>query len=127
MHLIRFIMIVSFPLLLLLAPLQPFCWRSRRLRAVISRGGLLFLYGGCGGGGGGASITADIHRSSVHSQMMMINIRRIIATNEMRFADESHSSKFKRKKKKQGKRDGEEEKKKRTHRKALSDSAHLSI
>lgn len=30
--------------------------------------------------------------------MMMINIRRIIATNEMRFADESHSSKFKRKK-----------------------------
>lgn len=46
-----------------------------------------------------ASITADIHRSSVHSQMMMINIRRIIATNEMRFADESHPSKFKRKKK----------------------------
>lgn len=45
-----------------------------------------------------ASITADIHRSSVHSQMMMINIRRIISANEMRFADESHSSKFKRKK-----------------------------
>ncbi|KAF0045094.1 hypothetical protein F2P81_001623 [Scophthalmus maximus] len=43
-----------------------------------------------------ASITADIHRSSVHSQMMMINIRRIIAANEMRFADESHLSKFKR-------------------------------
>lgn len=32
--------------------------------------------------------------------MMMINIRRIIGANEMRFADESHSSKFKRKKKK---------------------------
>ena len=30
--------------------------------------------------------------------MMMINIRRIISANEMRFADESHSSKFKRKK-----------------------------
>lgn len=30
--------------------------------------------------------------------MMMINIRRIIATNEMRFADESHSLKSKRKK-----------------------------
>lgn len=27
---------------------------------------------------------------------MMINIRRIIGANEMRFADESHSSKFKR-------------------------------
>lgn len=32
--------------------------------------------------------------------MMMINIRRIIGANEMRFADESHSSKFRRKKKK---------------------------
>lgn len=40
----------------------------------------------------------DIHRSSVHSQMMMINIRRIMAANEMRFADESHLSKFDRKK-----------------------------
>lgn len=64
------------------------------LRGVISAGA-------CRGGFTGrvaiASITADIHRSSVHSQMMMINIRCIIAANEMSFADESHSSKFKRK------------------------------
>lgn len=40
----------------------------------------------------------DIHRSSVHSQMMMINIRRIMAANEMRFADESHLSKYDHKK-----------------------------
>lgn len=57
-----------------------------------------------------ASITADIHRSSVHSQMMMINIRRIIAANETRFADESHSLKSKRggagRKKKKGRRWG---------------------
>lgn len=63
-----------------------------------------------------ASITADIHRSSVHSQMMMINIRRIIAANEMRFADESHSSKFKRKKWKQWGWRQRQEGKKKTHR-----------
>lgn len=75
-----------------------------------------------------ASITADIHRSSVHSQMMMINIRRIIAANEMRFADESHSSKFKRKKSRQrGRRQRDRRRKKHIHRKAHSDSSHLSI
>lgn len=50
--------------------------------------------------------------------MMMINIRRIIGANEMRFADESHSSKFKRiekkneveRKKKERRKEGEGEK-----------------
>ena len=85
--------------------------------------------GGFTGRGVVASITADIHRSSVHSQMMMINIRRIIAANEMRFADESHSSKFKRKKWKQwGWRQRQEGKeKKHIDKKELSDSSHLSI
>lgn len=45
--------------------------------------------------------------------MMMINIRRIIAANEMRFADESHSSKFKRKKKKRKKNEAGRKKKER--------------
>lgn len=63
------------------------------LRGVISAGASQRVYGRRVDV---ASITADIHRSSVHSQMMMINIRRIIAANETRFADESHSLKSKR-------------------------------
>lgn len=63
------------------------------LRGVISAGASRQVYGGRVAV---ASITADIHRSSVHSQMMMINIRRIITANETRFADESHSLKSKR-------------------------------
>lgn len=45
--------------------------------------------------------------------MMMINIRRIIGANEMRFADESHSSKFKRKKKKKKNEAGRKKKERR--------------
>lgn len=76
------------------------------LRGVISAGASRQVYGGRVAV---ASITADIHRSSVHSQMMMINIRRIITANETRFADESHSLKSKRgeaEREKKGRRGG---------------------
>lgn len=69
----------------------------------------------------------DIHRSSVHSQMMMINIRRIMAANEMRFADESHLSKYDHKKIEAEGKKTETGGGKSIHRKERSDSSHLSI
>lgn len=93
------------------------------LRGVISAGASRQVYGGRVAV---ASITADIHRSSVHSQMMMINIRRIITANETRFADESHSLKSKRgeaEREKKGRRGGGGG----THRKERRDNTHHSI
>lgn len=123
MHLICFIMIVistPAPTGASAAVLLP----VTALHGVISRS---VCCGGFTGRGVVASITVDIHRSSVHSQMMMINIRRIIAANEMRFADESHSSRFKRKKNGGREEGGNETAKRHRRRKAPSDSAHHSI
>ena len=62
--------------------------------------------------------------------MMMINIRRIIAANETRFADESHSLKLKRgeaEREKKGRRKAGEWLGGGGHRKERRDNTHHSI